>query len=181
MSEAEKKIIDDELIHSAEEIREAIAVLAKNLNRDYAGQELHVLCLLNGALVFTASLFSQLEGPVTLDYIHATRYGNSDKGGELLLRAAPGEDLKSKTVLLLDDIFDQGETLRWVAEYCKEQGATKVISAVLAVKDLRDTRERDKLNQPDYHALRVPDRYVYGYGMDVAGYWRNLPAIYAKL
>ncbi|MEM7026862.1 MAG: phosphoribosyltransferase family protein, partial [Pseudomonadota bacterium] len=88
----------------------------------------------------------------------------------------PGKSLKEQTVLLIDDILDEGITLAAITEYCKKQGAKKVYTAVLADKQLNKER---CINKADFTGVEVPDRYVFGYGMDYEEYHRNINGIYA--
>lgn len=157
-----------------------ISRVAAELNQFYAGDEYTVLSLLSGAIVFSGLLVPQLEGLVKQDYIHATRYNENFSGGNIVeLKAKPARPVKGKRVLLLDDIFDRGHTLDWTVAWCKNQGAVDVKTAVMVNKQLDDNSDRANLN-PDFVAVDVPDRYVFGMGMDAAGYYRNLSGIFAK-
>ena len=108
--------------------------------------------------------------------MHATRYRGDVRGQELEWIARPRTPLEGRTVLVLDDILDEGVTLAAILEDCRAQGARAVHSAVLV--DKRIGRPRT-LERADFTGLSVPDRYVFGFGMDYRGYLRNLPAIYA--
>lgn len=134
-----------------------------------------VLCIVNGGIVFAGKLLTHLAFPLQLDYIHASRYQNATVGRSLVWQALPTLDLSARTVLLLDDILDAGVTLKAVQDKCLALGAARVLSAVLVEKQL----EQEKPICADFVGLSVPDRYVFGCGMDVYGWWRNLPAIYA--
>lgn len=134
-----------------------------------------VLCLVNGGIVFAGQLLTHFDFPLQLDYIHASRYQNATVGQSLEWQALPRIDLTGRTVLLLDDILDAGITLKAVHDKCFALGAAKVFSAVLVEKLL----SREKPISADFVGLSVPDRYVFGCGMDVYGWWRNLPGIYA--
>ncbi|WP_438971038.1 phosphoribosyltransferase family protein, partial [Methylophaga sp.] len=109
------------------------------------------------------------------DYIHASRYGDKTVGGQLIWRAEPSVELKNRHVVLVEDIYDEGITVSALRKYCLEAGALSVRCATLLDKD----RPRQIEPLPEYIGLTVPDRYVFGFGMDVEGYWRNIPAIYA--
>jgi len=118
---------------------------------------------------------TQLHFPLELDYLHVTRYGQDTTGGALSWRSAPWTSVKGRTVLVLDDILDEGLTLAAIVERMKELGAKACYTAVATEK----LNGKNKPIKADYVALTVPDRFVFGYGMDVRGAWRNLPAIYA--
>ncbi|QRN41425.1 MAG: hypoxanthine-guanine phosphoribosyltransferase [Neisseriaceae bacterium] len=135
-----------------------------------------VLCIMGGAVVFTGRLLPLLFFPLEFDYIHVTRYQKELSGGQFKWFKCPGEEvIQQRTVLILDDILDEGHTLFEAKSRVLELGAKKCYTAVFAQKDLAI----QKLIQADFVGLNVPNRYVFGYGMDVKGYWRNLPAIYA--
>jgi hypoxanthine phosphoribosyltransferase len=107
--------------------------------------------------------------------LHATRYGPDTQGGKISWRTAPWTSVKDRTVLVVDDILDEGITLAAVKESLERLGAVDVLVAVLADK----ATGRAKPVRADFAGLEVPDRFVFGFGMDVDGAWRNLPAIYA--
>lgn len=135
-----------------------------------------IICVMGGGIVFAGQLLTQLKFPLELDYVHATRYDNKTVGKTLMWKALPKLDLTNRTVLLVDDILDEGITLQAIHEKCVELGAKKVLSAVLVEKKLGHT------NKPivaDFVGLEVPNCYVFGYGMDAYGWWRNLSAIYS--
>lgn len=132
------------------------------------------LCLMGGAVVFAGQLLPRLAFPLEFDYLHATRYRGT-RGGEIEWCALPRSGVAGRVVLLLDDILDEGHTLAATRAKLLELGAARVEIAVLAEKRL----DCAKPVQADYIGLSLPDRYVFGMGMDVHGLWRNLPGIYA--
>lgn len=134
-----------------------------------------ILSVMGGAVVFTGQLLPRLRFPLEFDYVHVSRYGRGTQGGEITWQVRPKETIAGRTVLVLDDILDEGETLAAVRERILEGGAQTFYSAVLADKDIG----RPKPIAADFVGVRVPDRYVFGFGMDAHGFWRNLPAIYA--
>ena len=119
---------------------------------------------------------SRLEFPVELDYVHATRYRGDVRGRTLEWLAHPSSDFKGRSVLIVDDILDEGITLAAIVAHCRELGAREICCAVLVDKQLGRPRA---LARADFTGLTVEDRYVFGCGMDYRGYFRNLPAIYA--
>jgi len=127
-------------------------------------------------VVFAGQLLPLLHFPLDLDYVHTSRYGTGTAGGALEWRMAPPEAaVRGRAVLLLDDILDGGTTLLAIRERMLQQGATQVLSAVLVEK----VRARGKSASADFVGLRIPDRFVFGCGMDAKGYWRNLPELRA--
>jgi len=112
--------------------------------------------------------------PLDLDYVHATRYGAATQGGGLTWRVSPPE-ARGRTVLLLDDILDHGQTLRAIRDELLARGAAEVLGAVLVEKIL----SAPKPITADFVGLRIADRFVFGCGMDARGFWRNLPEIRA--
>ena len=133
--------------------------------------------VMTGGMYPLIRLIDHLQGDFMLDYCHATRYGDALKGGGLEWIKEPGLDMSGRTLIIVDDIWDEGYTLTAVAERCAGLGAERVLTAVLFIKD----RARDPaLQAPDLDAgLHVPDRYVFGCGMDMKYRWRHLPAVYA--
>lgn len=134
------------------------------------------MAVLHGGLIYAGHLLTRLNFRLQQDYIHATRYRGEQTGGnELHWLAAPHSDLKGRSILLLDDIFDEGHTLQAIKAHCLEKGADEVVTAVLLTK----RHDRGIALKPDYSALEVEDRYVFGFGMDLHHGWRNANGIYA--
>ena len=164
-----------ELIHSAETVAAAVSRVAGEITEVLGETNPLLLCVMSGGVPFAGQLMTQLLFPLDFDYMHVTRYGQDTAGGALSWRTAPWTSVKGRTVLVLDDILDEGLTLAAIVERMMELGAKACYTAVAT----------DKLNgkakpiKADFVALTVPDRFVFGYGMDVRGQWRNLPAIYA--
>ncbi|HHQ13470.1 MAG TPA: hypothetical protein ENK16_00425 [Chromatiales bacterium] len=118
----------------------------------------------------------RLEGNYELDYCHLTRYRGRESGGQLEWVRKPAAAMDGRTVLIVDDIYDEGMTLEHLRNECIRLGAARVVTAVLVAK----THGRDQgRRRPDFTGLTVPDRYVFGAGMDYRHRWRHLPAIYA--
>ncbi|HLY96047.1 MAG TPA: hypoxanthine-guanine phosphoribosyltransferase [Sideroxyarcus sp.] len=173
--EARAILQDAELIRSADEVQAAVQRVAREINAALAGQRPLVLSVMGGAVVFTGQLLPMLDFPLDFDYLHVSRYGNDNQGGELHWRVAPRENVRGKVVLVVDDILDEGETLHAVKQRVMELGATRFYSAVFADKEIG----KAKPIRADFVGMDLPNRFVFGYGMDIHGAWRNLPAIYA--
>lgn len=164
------------LLYSADEVEYAISAMAESITEQLGDENPLLLPVMIGGLILAGKLIPQLNFPLQIDYIHATRYRGETSGSELHWIKKPEKSLQDKTVLLIDDILDQGITLAAIIEYCYEAGADKVLTAVLTKKIL----ERDNhIKDADFTGLNVPDRYVFGYGMDYHEYHRNLNGIYA--
>lgn len=173
----ESSFPDAELIYTFDQISVSLQKLAKHLDRKMAGTNPVVLCVMNGALIFCGQLLTRLSFQCELDYVHASRYGNTTQGGdELDWITYPVTDLQNRTVLLLDDILDEGITLKAIEDYCYKQGACHVEKAIL----LHKKHDRCCIELPDENiALTVDDRYVFGFGMDYEGAYRYLDSVYA--
>ena len=164
-----------ELIYSQDAVNEAISNIANQLNIEYANKCPLVLCVMGGAVYFTGQLLSKLTFALELDYVQATRYLDNTSGGDIKWAVMPKDNVSNRAVLLIDDILDEGVTLKAVADKCFSKGAISVKIAVLLDKQL----SKHKPISADFIGLTVSNRYVFGCGMDVYGWWRNLPAIYA--
>lgn len=163
-------------LFSQKEVEQALDRLAGDIKRTLGNQDPLLLCVMTGGLVPASELFTRCDFPVQLDYLHATRYQGTVGGAELKWITAPSQSLDGRTVLVVDDILDEGLTLAAILDYCRAQGARAVYSAVL-VEKLHE-RKADGL-RADFVGLQVEDRYVFGYGMDYHGYLRNVKGIYA--
>jgi len=173
--EARAFLENSDLISSADEVQAAIHRVAGEINGRLCDAYPLVLVVMAGAVVFAGQLLPLLQIPLDLDYVHASRYGNATTGGALQWRVAPPAGVQGRAVLVLDDILDGGTTLFAIRNRLLEQGATRVFSAVLVEKMLA----RSKPIAADFVGLTIPDRFVFGCGMDAKGYWRNLPEIRA--
>lgn len=165
-----------ELLYTESQVSQAIEEMAMAINQEL--YQKHPICLsvMLGGLIPTGQLLPRLNFPIELDYIHASRYRGATHGSELHWIKHPDCQLKGRTVLIVDDILDEGLTLRAIVDYCKHAGAQEVFTAVLVEKELE---QRPGLQQADFVGLTVPNRYVFGYGMDYQGQLRYVPGIYA--
>ncbi len=173
--EARTILQDAELIRTADEVQAAVRRVAHAINTTLADQQPLVLSVMGGAVVFTGQLLPMLDFPLDFDYLHVSRYGNEKRGGTLHWKVAPRENVRGKVVLVVDDILDEGETLHAIKQRVMELGATRFYSAVFADKEIG----KAKPIRADFVGMDLPNRFVFGYGMDIHGAWRNLPAIYA--
>ena len=164
-----------DIVHSAETVTAAIDRVAGEITQRVSERVPLVLCVMSGGVIFTGQLLPKLPFPLDFDYLHATRYAQETSGGALSWRAAPWTDVKGRTVLVVDDVLDEGHTLAAIKQRILSMGAAECLLAVLVDKD----RPEAKPVVADFVALKAPNRYLFGGGMDVKGAWRNLQAIYA--
>jgi hypoxanthine phosphoribosyltransferase len=173
--EAQKIFNEADLLVSADESAAAVRRVAGEISERMEKLNPLVLAVMGGAVVFTGQLLPQLCFPLDFDYLHVTRYGDVTRGGTLQWIVEPRTPVAGRVVLVLDDILDEGVTLAAISQRLLEQGASQVLCAVFADKQLG----RSKPIAADFVGVHLPNRYVFGYGMDVKGAWRNLPAVYA--
>jgi hypoxanthine phosphoribosyltransferase len=173
VSDAQRYLDESAVLFSADEVDAAIARVAQEITQTLADSKPLVLCVMNGAAVFAGKLLPLLNFPLEFDCARATRYHNATTGGEILWKMFPDADMRGRTVLLFDDILDQGHTLAEISKKCREAGASRILIAALTEKDTGC----DKPVRADFVGLTVPDRYVFGCGMDIHGWWRNLAEI----
>jgi hypoxanthine phosphoribosyltransferase len=164
-----------ELIVGATEIELALDRLASQITDALADRFPVALCVMGGAVVFSGKLLPRLGFPLEFDYLHASRYRDGTRGGEIEWSVLPRKELGGRCILLMDDILDEGHTLAAARLRLLEMGAAEVWIAVLADKDIGV----EKPVAADFVGLTLPNRYVLGMGMDAYGLWRNLPGIYA--
>lgn len=164
-----------ELIYDRATCDAALHQIAQDITHSLQDKYPLVLPVMGGAIVFTGKLLPLLRFPLDFDYIHISRYGDKLAGGEYQWLRAPKNDVAGRHVLVLDDILDEGHTLDAVKKQILSMGAASCATAVFANKLI----EQPKPITADFVGLNVPNRYVFGYGMDVSGQWRNLDEIYA--
>lgn len=160
---------------SRQEVAAGYDRLAKALQPVIDKQDCVLIGVLRGGMIPLVNIVSRLKGDFQLDYCHATRYSGKLSGGDTRWVQKPQLPLDGKTVVLIDDIFDEGRTLAFIADYCTEAGANLIVTAVLVRKD----HDRSIAGiSPDFTGLTVEDSYLFGCGMDYQERWRHLPEIY---
>ena len=164
-----------DLVASADEVQAALRRVAAEIDARLAAAYPLVLPVMGGAVVFAGQLLPLLRFPLDFDYIHVSRYGAATRGAHIEWRVTPPESVRGRTVLVVDDILDGGETMAAIRERLLALGASAFHCAVLVEKLLA----KPKPIAADFVGLRIPDRFVFGYGMDAKGFWRNLPEIRA--
>ena len=173
--DARTLLAEADLVCSAGKSALAVRRVAEEITARLADANPLLLAVMGGAVVFTGQLLPQLAFPLDFDYLHVSRYGDATAGGKLAWVVEPRSDVAGRVVLVVDDILDEGVTLAEIRKRLLALGAADVLTAVFADKNLG----RTKPVVPDFVGIELPNRYVFGFGMDVRGAWRNLPAVYA--
>lgn len=175
LEEIERVSRSADLLYPESVVEAAIDRIAAALTERVGEKNPLLLCVLNGAIIFTGKLLPRLPFPLELESVRVTRYGRSTRGKDLIWRYRPSVSLEGRTVVLLDDVLDEGITLAALKDYCLEEGAREVVVVVLVDKELGV----EKPCRADIVGLRCANRYLFGYGMDYKGYLRNAPGIFA--
>ncbi|MCK5719923.1 MAG: hypoxanthine-guanine phosphoribosyltransferase [Thiomargarita sp.] len=176
IEEIQNVLAKAERLHTEREILEAIDEMAIEMNEQLKYKYPLCLSVMIGGLIFSGQLLPRINLPMEIDYIHATRYRGSTSGKELHWIKKANTSIADRTVVIIDDILDEGLTLEAIIEYCQAEGAKEILTAVLVEKQLD---KRPGLQKADFTGLIVPNRYVFGYGMDYQGQLRYTPDIYA--
>jgi hypoxanthine phosphoribosyltransferase len=166
-----------ECLYDSQAIEKALDEMANDITNVLKDTCPLVLCVMIGALIPAGHLLTRLHFPLEVDYIHATRYRGTLRGGDMHWLVEPRQSLKNRTVLIVDDVMDGGLTLSAIIDYCKQNGAKKVYSAVLVNKERE--REEGVHFMPDFIGLHAENRYLFGFGLDYKEFLRNAPGIYA--
>ena len=169
-------LAQSDLLHTRAELEAVIWAMGQRIDNALHGERAVFLTVMNGALIFAGQLALAIRTDLEFDYVHATRYRGATSGKELQWLREPTASLEGRVVLLVDDILDEGHTLKAVRDDCYRRGAKKVYIASLC------TKKHDRLVDgvaSDFNGVVLPDRYVFGYGMDYYEQGRNLAAIYA--
>ncbi len=174
--QAQQVFNEADQLHSPEQVQAALQRMAASISAKIGDRDPILICVLTGAIIPMGHLLTYLDFPLQVDYLHATRYRGQTSGGELHWISRPLLPMAGRTVLVVDDILDEGLTLEAILKELRDQEAAEVYSAVLVQKQ----HDRRPLGiNADFVGLEVEDRYVFGCGMDYHGYHRNLPGIYA--
>lgn len=167
-----------QLLYSKEQVEKAIAQVAAHMNSSLADKTPVFLCVMNGALIFMGQLMTQLNFPLQINYVHATRYqGDIEARPTIDWIAKPAISLEGRTVVIVEDILDSGITMRLIQDYCRQQNASEILTATLV--DKKRPREVDNLEHCDFTGLVTGNKFLYGYGLDYQDFLRNEPGIYA--
>ncbi|WP_374351477.1 hypoxanthine-guanine phosphoribosyltransferase [Chitinimonas sp.] len=172
-----KVMQEADCLHDDAEVAAALDKMAGQIAERIGDRSPLVYVVLNGGIIAAGQLLPRLRFPLEVSYLHATRYGDKTQGGQLHWKVKPSENMQGRTVLIVDDILDEGNTLAAVIDYCREQGALEVLTAVVINK--KHHRKARPGMTGDFVGLEVEDRFLFGCGMDYKGFWRNTLAIYA--
>lgn len=159
---------------SAERIQQRIGELGAQITKDYAGQPLHLICVLNGAFIFMADLVRAIDLPLSVDFMSVSSYGaGTTSSGEVKLVKDLDQSLQGKHILFVEDIVDTGLTINYLLKYLESRGPLSI-----KVVSLLSKPARRKVEVPiDYLGFEIEDAFVYGYGLDVDHIYRNVPFI----
>ncbi len=166
-----------ECLYSQDELNAALDRMAQEITHKLKDANPLILCVMTGALITTGHLVTRLHFPLEIDYIHATRYRGSTRGGDLHWLVEPRQHLKDRTVLIIDDIMDGGLTLAAIIDYCKQAKAKSTYTAVMVSKNRK--REAGVNFEPNFVGVTTEDKFLFGFGLDYEEYLRNIPGIYA--
>jgi len=164
----------DEILISEETLQERIAELGAEISRDYAGQTLHLICILRGGVLFLTDLMRHITVPNTIDFMAVSSYGTARQTtGQVRISMDLTEDIHDRNVLLVEDIVDSGYTIASVLNFLETRHPK-----TLQVCTLLDKPERREVQVPiHYKGFTIPNKFVFGYGLDMDGFYRNLPFI----
>jgi len=178
LAEIRRALAEADCLATPEQVDAALTRMATAITSELDGQNPLLYSIMNGGLVIAGRLLPRLNFPLELAYLHATRYGHQLHGDTRLdWRMPPSQDPRGRTVLVIDDILDEGYTLQAICQHLADLGAKRVLSAVLVHKD--HPRKARPGMRADFTGLDIADRFLFGCGMDYKGYWRNAPGIHA--
>ena len=160
---------------SEEEVDARIQQVAAKISKDYAGREIHLICVLKGGVFFTCELAKRITVPVSLDFMSVSSYGDDTKSsGVVKIVKDLDQPLEGKDVLIVEDIIDSGRTLSYLIEILKQRNPNSIRLCTLLDKPERRVKKQVKV---DYTCFTIPDEFVVGYGLDYDQKYRNLPYI----
>jgi hypoxanthine phosphoribosyltransferase len=165
---------EPEILISAEQIRQRTGELAQEISRDYEGQDLHLICVLKGGVVFLVDLMRELIIPHSVDFMATSSYGAStESSGVVRILKDLDDPIAGRNVLIVEDIIDSGNTLHYLTRILREREP-----ASLRVCTLLNKQDRREVDVPiDYVGFNIPNKFVYGYGLDLDQIYRNLPYV----
>jgi hypoxanthine phosphoribosyltransferase len=156
------------------EIRRRIEELARQMNSDLAGKDVIFLGILNGAFLFAADLFRRIEFPAKISFVKYASYSGTSSSGSIRELIGWNDDIKNKTIVIIEDIVDTGNTIERIVGELLIRKASEVRIAALFFKPTAYLKSIDI----DYIGFEIPDNFVVGYGLDYEGYGRNLSSVY---
>lgn len=177
LNKIEKVLSRAECLYTTEQVNAALDKMAAEITAELKDANPLILCVMTGAMITTGHLATRLNFPLEIDYIHATRYRGTNRGGDLHWLVEPRQSLKDRAILVVDDIMDGGLTLAAIIDYCKQASAKSIHTAVLVSKNRQ--REAGVNFEPDFVGVTTEDKYLFGFGLDYHEYLRNVAGIYA--
>lgn len=164
-----KILIDEEKLHKR------VDEIAKQIEDEYKGKEIIFICILKGSIFFTVDLAKKINGDVKLEFIRVSSYDEgTESSGEIKMKLDLKDSIQGKDVIVIEDIIDTGRTLSYLIEYLKMKKPNSLKLCALLDKPERRVKKDVKV---DYTGFQIPDKFVVGYGLDVAEKYRNLPYI----
>lgn len=170
--EAEADLICDALT-----VQQGLDNMAEAINAQLKDKNPLCICVLTGGIIAAGQLLPRLNFPLQLDTVHVSRYRGTTRGRDLQWKKAPEYPLQDRNLLIIDDILDEGLTLKAIVDYCRNAGAKEIFTAVLA--DKPHSRHPNGVQKADFTAVTLPSRYVFGFGLDYKDYLRNANGIFA--
>lgn len=178
LNEIRQTMAEADCLATPDQVNAALDAMASAITAELADSNPLIYTVMNGGLIVAGQLLSRLNFPLESTYLHASRYGHQLAGNSLLdWRVRPTQELTGRTVLVIDDILDEGHTLHAICQHLADAGAARVLTAVLVHK--MHERKAVPGMRADFSGLDIADRFLFGCGMDYKGYWRNAPGIYA--
>lgn len=166
---------DIRVLLTEEEVDKRVFEIASQINKDYEGKEVHLICILKGGALFMCELAKRLTVPVSFDFMSVSSYGSgTESSGNVKIIKDLDESIEGKEVLIVEDIIDSGRTLKHLKEMLFERGPKSMKICTLLDKP---SRRVEKVVKVDYTCFEIPDEFVVGYGLDYDQKYRNLPYI----
>lgn len=165
----------EDVLFDADTIQNRIAELGAQISQDYKGEELQLVCILRGGVLFLSDLMRHISVPLTLDFMSVSSYGVGARqsSGQPRITLDVNTDIWNRNVILVEDIVDSGHTIKAVYDFLSTRQPKS-----LRVCTLLDKVERREVDVPvDYYGFQIPNKFVFGYGLDIDEYYRNLPFI----
>ena len=169
------KFIIKELLVTEEEIEQIVTRLGKEIDRDYADKNLVIVCVLKGSVMFTIDLSKKLNTVCEMEFVRTYSYGNgTESNGDVQMKIDfDRPDMADCDILIIEDIVDSGNTLKFLVDHIKAKGAKSVKTCAFLDKP---SRRKVDIN-PDYVGKEIPDKFVFGYGLDLFEKYRDLPYV----
>ena len=168
-------MVEIKTLINEEELHTRVNEIAKQIEKEYEGKEITLICILKGSVFFTVDLAKSINGDVKLEFIRVSSYGEgTESTGEIKMKLDLKDSIKGKNVIVVEDIIDTGRTLSYLIEYLKMKKPNSVKLCALLDKPERRVKKNVKV---DYTGFQIPDKFVIGYGLDWDEKYRNLPYI----